>query len=104
MAKETRQLNAMLCPRWDHRIEKGHQVKTKVIILQYINVSSQPVAYLKLTGFIYIQCIYIVYEYTMLYISVFEKTKGGKLIFINLYISRKNSFCEKAFWNEIGKL
>lgn len=102
----------MLCPRWDHRIEKGHQVKTKVIkkkktkviILQYINVSSQHVAYLKLTGFIYIQCIYIVYEYTMLYISVFEKTKGGKLIFINLYISRKNSFCEKAFWNEIGKL
>ena len=92
-----------VCPRWDHRTEKGHQVKSKeilVIIFQYLNISSQPVAYLKFTGLY----VYTLYMNIPCYISQFLKRLRGKLIFINLYISRKNSFCEKAFWNEIGKL
>lgn len=67
-----------VCLGWDHRIEKGHQVKTKeilVIIFPYLNVSNQPDAnlqdymYLKFTGLY----VYTLYMNMQCYISQFLK-------------------------------
>lgn len=65
-----------VCLGWDHRIEKGYQVRTKeilVIIVQYLNVSNQPDAnlqdhmYLKFTGLY----VYTLYMNMQCYISQF---------------------------------